>query len=132
MLQMIVLGIICGLLLGFVLQRGRFCVVGAYRDLILAKDGRMFLATFVVIAIQSIGVYALNDTGVIQFGNDGFPWLGTIVGGFIFGIGMVLAGGCATGTWYRAGEGMIGSWVALFGYMLGAAMTKGCMESGRG
>ncbi|MGN7396103.1 YeeE/YedE thiosulfate transporter family protein [Peribacillus frigoritolerans] len=124
MLQMIVLGIICGLLLGFVLQRGRFCVVGAYRDLILAKDGRMFLATFVVIAIQSIGVYALNDAGVIQFGNDGFPWLGTIVGGFIFGIGMVLAGGCATGTWYRAGEGMIGSWVALFGYMLGAAMTK--------
>jgi uncharacterized protein len=48
MLQMIVFGIICGLLLGFVLQRGRFCVVGAYRDLILAKDGRMFLATFVV------------------------------------------------------------------------------------
>ncbi|SIR57733.1 hypothetical protein SAMN05878482_104334 [Peribacillus simplex] len=124
MLQMILFGIICGLLLGFVLQRGRFCVVGAYRDLILAKDGRMFLATFIVIAIQSIGVYALNDTGVIQFGNDGFPWLGTIVGGFIFGIGMVLAGGCATGTWYRAGEGMIGSWVALFGYMLGAAMTK--------
>ncbi|WP_307262236.1 YeeE/YedE family protein [Peribacillus sp. V2I11] len=117
-------GIICGLLLGFVLQRGRFCVVGAYRDLILAKDGRMFLATFIVIAIQSIGVYALNDTGVIQFGNDGFPWLGTIVGGFIFGIGMFLEGGCATGTWYRAGEGMIGSWVALFGYLLGAAMTK--------
>lgn len=124
MLQMIVLGIICGLLLGFVLQRGRFCVVGAYRDLLIARDGRMFLATFIVIAIQSIGVYALRDTGVIQFGNDGFPWLGTILGGFIFGIGMVLAGGCATGTWYRAGEGMIGSWVALFGYMLGAAMTK--------
>lgn len=124
MLQMIVLGIICGLLLGFVLQRGRFCVVGAYRDLLIAKDGRMFLATFIVIAIQSVGVYALRDTGVIQFGNDGFPWLGTILGGFIFGIGMVLAGGCATGTWYRAGEGMIGSWVALFGYMLGAAITK--------
>ncbi|MGE7601659.1 YeeE/YedE thiosulfate transporter family protein [Peribacillus sp. NPDC097675] len=124
MLQMIVLGIICGLLLGFVLQRGRFCVVGAYRDLLIARDGRMFLATFIVIAIQSIGVYALRDTGVIQFGNDGFPWLGTILGGFIFGVGMVLAGGCATGTWYRAGEGMIGSWVALFGYMLGAAMTK--------
>ncbi|CAH0316002.1 hypothetical protein SRABI133_05141 [Peribacillus simplex] len=106
------------------LQRGGFCVVGAYRDLILAKDGRMLLATFIVIALQSIGVYALNDTGVIQFGNDGFPWLGTIVGGLTFGIGMVLAGGCTTGTRYRAGEGMIGSWVALFGYMLGAAMTK--------
>ena len=124
MLQMIVTGIICGLLLGFVLQRGRFCVVGAYRDLLLAKDGRMFLATFIVIAIQSIGVFALKGTGVIEIVDGGFPWVGTILGGFIFGIGMVLAGGCATGTWYRAGEGMLGSWVALFGYMLGAAMTK--------
>ena len=42
--------------------------------------------------------------------------LGTIIGAFIFGIGIVLAGGCATGTWYRAGEGLIGSWVALVLY----------------
>ncbi len=124
MLQMIVLGTICGLLLGFVLQRGRFCIVGAYRDVILAKDGRMLLATFIVIAIQSIGVYALKDAGLIVLEAGPFPWLGTILGGFIFGVGMVFAGGCATGTWYRAGEGLIGSWIALFGYMLGAAITK--------
>ncbi len=121
---MIVTGIICGILLGFVLQRGRFCIVGAYRDLILARDGRMFLATFIVIAIQSIGVFILKDSGIIILEAGPFPWLATIIGGLIFGIGMVLAGGCATGTWYRAGEGLIGSWVALFGYMLGAAMTK--------
>lgn len=124
MLQIISFGLIVGLLLGFVLQRGRFCVVGAYRDLLLAKDGHMFLATFIVIAIQSIGVYALVDTGAIVLENGPFPWVDTIVGGFIFGIGMVFAGGCATGTWYRAGEGLIGSWIALFGYMLGAAMAK--------
>lgn len=122
--QMIITGIICGVLLGFVLQRGRFCVVGAYRDLLLAKDGRMFLATFIVIVVQSIGVFMLRDTGYIVLEASPFPWLGTIVGGLIFGVGMVLAGGCATGTWYRAGEGLIGSWVALFGYMLGAAITK--------
>lgn len=124
MAQMIITGIICGVLLGFVLQRGRFCIVGAYRDLILVRDGRMFLATFIVIAIQSIGVFLLRDTGNIVIETGPFPWLGTIVGGLIFGMGMVLAGGCATGTWYRAGEGLIGSWIALFGYMLGAAITK--------
>lgn len=32
--------------------------------------------------------------------------------------------GCATGTWYRAGEGLIGSWIALFGYMTMAAIMK--------
>ena len=124
MLQIISYGLIVGLLLGFVLQRGRFCVVGAYRDLLLARDGRMFLATMIVIAIQAIGVYTLAANGIIEIQASAFPWLGTIVGGFIFGIGMVLAGGCATGTWYRAGEGLIGSWIALFGYALGAAMTK--------
>ncbi|WP_187119429.1 YeeE/YedE family protein [Bacillus testis] len=124
MVQMIITGIICGLLLGFVLQRGRFCVVGAYRDLLIARDGRMFLATFIVIAIQSIGVFLLKDAGYISLEAGPFPWAGTLIGGLIFGIGMVLAGGCATGTWYRAGEGLIGSWVALFGYMLGAAMSK--------
>ncbi len=121
---MIITGIICGLLLGFVLQRGRFCIVGAYRDLIINKKSKMFLATFIVIAIQSIGVFALTSAGVISLEAGPFPWLGTMVGGIIFGIGMVLAGGCATGTWYRAGEGLIGSWIALGGYALGAAMTK--------
>ena len=124
MIQIVSYGLIVGLLLGFVLQRGRFCVVGAYRDLLLARDGRMFLATMIVIAVQAIGVYTLAANGVITIQADAFPWLGTIIGGFIFGIGMVLAGGCATGTWYRAGEGLIGSWIALFGYALGAAMTK--------
>ncbi len=37
-----------------------------------------------------------------------FPISGTIIGSFIFGIGIVLAGGC-TGTGYCAGEGLIGS-----------------------
>ena len=121
---MIFTGILCGLLLGFVLQRGRFCIVGAYRDLFINKSSKMFLATFIVIAIQSIGVFAMVGTGMFSLQAGAFPWLGTMIGGIIFGIGMVLAGGCATGTWYRAGEGLIGSWIALFGYMLGAAMTK--------
>ncbi|MEJ7142136.1 YeeE/YedE thiosulfate transporter family protein, partial [Staphylococcus capitis] len=38
--------------------------------------------------------------------------------------GIVLAGGCATGTWYRAGEGLIGSWVALILYAVTSAITK--------
>ncbi|MFX3625677.1 MAG: YeeE/YedE thiosulfate transporter family protein [Ectobacillus sp.] len=124
MLAKITLGLLCGILLGFVLQRGRFCVVGAYRDMILVRDNKMFIATLIVIAVQSIGVYSLLEFGVIKTEAGLFPWLATIIGGFIFGIGIVLAGGCATGTWYRAGEGLIGSWIALFAYMLSSAATK--------
>ena len=53
-----------------------------------------------------------------------FSVLGAIVGSYLFGIGIILAGGCATGTWYRAGEGLLGSWVALFFYMTSAAAMK--------
>src|SRR5690625_3141387 len=66
----------------------------------------------------------LIHIGVIDFSAGSFSWLATIIGSFLFGIGIIFAGGCATGTWYRAGEGLLGSWIALFGYMLMSAMMR--------
>jgi uncharacterized membrane protein YedE/YeeE len=124
MIQMLITGLICGILLGFVMQRGRFCLTGGFRDMYIAKDNRMFYALLIAIAVQSVGVFALIQFGVFEFSAGAFPWLAVIVGSFIFGIGIVLAGGCATGTWYRAGEGLLGSWIALFGYMAMSAIMK--------
>lgn len=124
MLQMVITGLLCGALLGFVMQRGRFCLTGGFRDMYIAKDNRMFYALLIAISVQSIGVFALIQTGVLQYDAGEFSWVATILGSFIFGIGIILAGGCATGTWYRAGEGLIGSWIALFGYMAMAAIMK--------
>ncbi|MBA9026209.1 YeeE/YedE family protein [Peribacillus huizhouensis] len=124
MLQMLFTGLICGALLGFVMQRGRFCLTGGFRDMYIAKDNRMFYALLIAIAVQSVGVYTLIQLGVIEFSAGTFPWIAVIVGSFIFGIGIVFAGGCATGTWYRAGEGLLGSWIALIGYMLMSAIMK--------
>lgn len=124
MAQMIITGLLCGILLGFVMQRGRFCLTGGFRDMYLAKDNRMFYALLIAITVQSIGVFVLIQLGLVEFTAGSFQWLSTIVGSFIFGIGIILAGGCATGTWYRAGEGLIGSWIALFGYMAMSAIMK--------
>lgn len=77
----------------------------------------MFYALLVAITVQSIGLLILTGLNVISIPDSTFPIIGTIIGAFIFGIGIVLAGGCATGTWYRAGEGLIGSWVALVLYL---------------
>src|SRR5699024_4279313 len=115
---------ICGALLGFVMQRGRFCLTGGFRDMYLAKDNRLFYALLVAIAVQSIGVYTLIHFGLINFTAGTFSVVATVVGSFLFGIGIIFAGGCATGTWYRAGEGLLGSWIALFGYMFMAAVMR--------
>lgn len=117
-------GILVGFLFGFVLQRGRFCVVGAYRDIFLNRKFTIFIALFIVVSLQSIGVWLLNSLGYISIKSQEFYWLSTIIGGVIFGFGMVIAGGCATGTWYRAAEGLIGSIIALFFYAFSASMVK--------
>ena len=121
---MIITGLIVGLVLGFVFQRGRFCVTGAFRDLTLTGNSRWFSALIVLIAVHSIGLFLLNSFGVITLEAGPFPWLASIVGGLIFGAAMVFAGGCATGTYYRAGEGLVGSWFALIFYALFSAVMK--------
>ncbi len=121
---MLITGLLCGALLGFVMQRGRFCLTGGFRDMYLTKDNRMFYALLIAITVQSIGVFALIQLGLVEFSAGSFHWLATMAGSFLFGIGIILAGGCATGTWYRAGEGLIGSWIALFGYMAMSAIMK--------
>lgn len=130
MLQMIITGLICGALLGFVMQRGRFCLTGGFRDMYIAKNNRMFYALLIAISIQSIGVFGMIQAGLVAYDPGQFQWLGTMVGGYIFGLGIVYAGGCATGTWYRAGEGLIGSWIALFTYMMMSAVMRSPHASG--
>lgn len=118
-------GLLCGFLFGFVLQRGRFCITGAFRDMYVTKNNKMFIALLIAITVQSIGFFLLNEIGVLNVAPaENFAPIAVLIGAFVFGIGIVLAGGCATGTWYRAGEGLIGSWVALIVYMLFSAMMR--------
>lgn len=121
---MIITGLVLGTALGIVMQRGRFCVTGMLRDISLAHTWRPFTALLIVIAIHAVGIAGLTAAGSIQPEYDLFPPYAVIVGGFLFGIGIVLAGGCASGTWYRSGEGLVGSWFALLFYGLSAAAMK--------
>ncbi len=101
---MIFSGLIVGGLLGFVMQRTRFCLTGGFRDMYVQKNNKMFYALLIAITIQSIGLLILTATDILQIPAHSFPILGTIIGSFIFGIGIVLAGGCATGTWWNCTE----------------------------
>ncbi|MGO1949819.1 MAG: YeeE/YedE thiosulfate transporter family protein [Mycobacteriaceae bacterium] len=118
---MLITGLAVGAVLGFVMQRGRFCVTGFLRDIFTLKTWRGFTALMVVIAVHAVGLAALTSTGVISPEVSDFAPLAVIVGGVVFGLGIVLAGGCASGTWYRSGEGLVGSWIALAMYALSAA-----------
>ncbi|MGV0869904.1 YeeE/YedE thiosulfate transporter family protein [Corynebacterium kalidii] len=118
---MLITGLAVGAVLGFVMQRGRFCVTGFLRDIFTQRTWRGVTALLVVIAVHAVGLTALTSAGVIEPSVGDFAPLAVVVGGVIFGLGIVLAGGCASGTWYRSGEGLVGSWIALAMYALSAA-----------
>lgn len=125
MIGVVLAGGLTGVLFGFVLQRGRFCMTSGFRDLYLTRDATLFKAYVLSLAIQSTGIFALHAAGVVQFRPDSFQWLAAALGGLIFGLSLILSGGCASGTYYRIGEGMVGSLVAAVFYGIGALASRG-------
>lgn len=119
-------GLIIGLLFGFFLQRGQFCFVSGFRNLFFQRNFRFLTALLIAVSIQSIGFFALQTAGVISLPNSELPVLATLLGGLLFGIGMVLANCCASGGWFRSGEGAVGSWIALVCF----AITMASSQSG--
>lgn len=120
----LVAGLIIGAIFGFILQRGRFCMNSAFRDIILLKEYKLAKAVTVSLAVLMVGfaIFALSFP-FLTLSPKPFKPIAAIVGGLVFGIGMVFAGGCASGTTYRVGEGMMGSFVAAVGLTVGALMT---------
>jgi uncharacterized membrane protein YedE/YeeE len=120
----IVSALVIGGLIGFILQRGRFCMNTAFRDTIFIKDLTMFRAYLIALVVMIIGSNSLNDMGIIHLKAQTFYPLANIIGGYIFGLGIVLAGGCGSGIVYRVGEGQLASWLAVLGFFLGIGMTS--------
>ena len=97
MSSLVFTGIPVGLLFGFALSRGRFCMNSAFRDIIVLKDYDLLKAVGVAILVSMIGFAILDVAGVITISPTTFYWGANMLGGFVFGIGMVIAGGCASG-----------------------------------
>jgi len=116
-------GLFVGMLFGFALQRGRFCTNSAIRDAILLKDNTLLKSVMVAVLVAMLGFALMVMAGLIKYSPTPFFWGANLVGGIVFGIGMVLAGGCASGVTYRVGEGMIGAFSALIGLAAAATLT---------
>ena len=130
----IISGLIIGLAFGYVLQRGRFCVNSAFRE-VLFQDYTMIRAYLLAVAITMVCANLIEDMGWLQHVENGVmvtgelyrqglaPY-GNIIGGFIFGMGIVLAGGCGSGILYRVGEGNLAYVLAVCGFFFGIAIMR--------
>ena len=106
-----------GSVVGLLVQRSRFCNTAALRDAMLFRTFRNTKALLVAMMILTVGF-----TGFISVG-AGNPMrfdvgINQVLGLFLFGVGMVLAGACTVSTWVKAGEGNFGAiWALIFTFV---------------
>lgn len=122
-------GLVIGAIFGVLVQYHRLCLVAATGNLLLIKDNRQVLAFMAALIVAITGTQLLEFTETVAiadsaYRNSQLDWFGASLGGLIFGVGGVIAGGCATRTLVRSAEGSLHAIIALLFFMLFAASAQ--------
>ncbi|MBC8119339.1 MAG: YeeE/YedE family protein, partial [Burkholderiaceae bacterium] len=103
---------------GMITQRTSFCTMGGVSDAVTFGDWTRLRQWLLAIAVAILGTSALAATGVIDtadsfYTSARFTPASYVIGGVLFGFGMVLAGGCGSRSLTRAGGGSLKSLVVI-------------------
>ncbi|MCP8616268.1 YeeE/YedE family protein [Salirhabdus salicampi] len=120
-IDMFILASIFGFLYGFLLQKADFCFTASIRDWISVRDSRIGKGVLVLIATALVGWGLVLTLGLATVEKLWTVPVGfsNLIGGVLFGIGMTIAGSCASGALYRAGMGYIQFWIVIACMMIG-------------
>ena len=111
-------------LFGAIMQRTHFCTMGAVSDIVNMGDWTRMRMWVMAMGVAMIGFNLMVALGWLDatqslYGGPRFLWLSALVGGLMFGFGMVLASGCGSKTLVRIGSGNLKSLVVFI--VLGVA-----------
>ncbi len=111
-------GLMIGMVFGYIVFKTNFCTMGSISDIVSFGDYRRFRAWLLAGATAIIGAQLLDAAGAVALSKSMYlganlNWLGHILGGLMFGYGMVFAGGCASRNLARVGAGDLRSLLTL-------------------
>ncbi len=103
-------GFLIGLLFGALVYRTNFCTMGALSDIVNLSDWRRMRSWLLAIVTAVVGAQILDALGIVDLNRSmyltpSFNWTGAVLGGLMFGFGMVFSGGCASRNLARVGGG---------------------------
>ncbi|MET0184990.1 MAG: YeeE/YedE family protein [Achromobacter sp.] len=113
--------------LGMSLYHAAFGFTSAWRVFIMDRRGRGLRVQMILLAIAVVLFFPALANGVL-WGQEvrglvAPAGVGVIVGAFMFGIGMQLGGGCASGTLFTAGGGNARMLVTLLFFVIGSVLA---------
>jgi uncharacterized protein len=123
-------GLVIGIVFGFTVHRTNFCTMGSISDILSFGDYRRFRSWLLAAAVAIIGVWIVEGAGIADMANSiyvspNFQWGGHVIGGLLFGVGMVFGGGCVSKNLARAGGGDLRSMIVLIVIGIAGYMTIG-------
>jgi len=111
--------------LGLVLYHALFGFTSAWRVFIANGRGAGLRAQMLMLAVAAVLFFPALAHGSLfgqpVHGEYGAVGISVLVGAFLFGLGMQLGGGCASGTLYTAGGGNTRMLVTLGFFIIGSA-----------
>nr|WP_245575477.1 YeeE/YedE family protein [Alkalicoccus chagannorensis] len=119
--------LLLGLLLGYTLFHARFGFTSAFRRFMAVGNGKAIRSHMVMLAVAVTLFAPILAFGIsffdVEVSGYVFP-IGTavIVGSFLFGIGMQLGGGCASGTLFAVGAGRTVMMITLIFFIIGSVI----------
>lgn len=126
--SILLLGFAIGIAFGAIGHGTRFCTMGAIADIVSMNDWSRMRMWLLAIAVAVLGAAMLEAGGQINLDQSiyrtaSLPWLSHLVGGLLFGVGMVLASGCGARTLMRVGAGNLKSLVVFLVLAISAYAT---------
>lgn len=114
------LAMLFGVGFGLLIERAQICFTSAFRDMWITGRTHMAKAIVLGMAVSAIGIFSYVQLGA----EPKIMWAGpnAVLGGLLFGFGIVLAGGCETGWMYRAVEGQMHYWWVGLGNVIGSTI----------
>ncbi len=114
--------------LGFAMRETRFCTMGAISDVVYLQDWTRMRQWALAVGVAMCGATALVLWGGVAvadtlYASNRLMWLSALVGGLLFGAGMVLASGCSAKNLTRLGGGSLKALVVLLVMGLAAFAT---------
>lgn len=130
-----ILGLLLGIVFGAIAQKTQFCFSGSIKDYILTKSTRRASSVIMAIIVAIISTTIISNLYEIDltqttFFKSNINYIAIILGGALFGIGMMLADGCGNRQLIKFAQGDINAlitivFIAIFAY----ATTKGFIFS---
>lgn len=123
----LVLGLVIGVVFGYILRRSRVATNGCIRGALALVDFHMLKLLLTAVGVTLILVFPLSTLGIVHFSIKTTYVVGVLLGGLIFGVGMAVAGFCP-GTmlvalpggnrsfWWAVAGGFVGSFAYALVY----------------